>query len=195
MVKCWMYELHTEANLGLRKEKIWYLSIALLRVLLMTTLRFQVLQRVIHWVFHKENKLAQDKFLIEKCQEPHPELQIEANLVLMKDEGQLYQVDLLRVLVLVALRMGSNSLRTQNFYINWDNRVYLRQASKMICLKEVNMERLREGHLQSSCGQNLELRQASVMEFKTGGMLKSWRDQLRDRSEQQGVYSGPGGGP
>ena len=42
-------------------------QVAPLRVLTMATLRLYVLFKVIQWVFHKEQKLVQDKVLIEKC--------------------------------------------------------------------------------------------------------------------------------
>ena len=34
-----------------------------------------------------------------------------------------------------------------------------------------------------------------MIECQMGYILEHWRDQLRDRSERQGTWSGPGGGP
>ena len=33
------------------------------------------------------------------------------------------------------------------------------------------------------------------MECQTIGMFENWRDKVRDRTEQQGTWSGPEGGP
>ena len=60
---------------------------------------------MIHWVFHTEHNLVQDKFLMEKCWSSHVELRTEANLVLIKDQVCLYEVDPLRVLGLVTLML------------------------------------------------------------------------------------------
>ena len=46
--------------------------------------------------------------------------------MLTKDQGWFYQVDPLRVLGLETLRIGVNSVTTQNFDIHWYQRVYLR---------------------------------------------------------------------
>ena len=59
---------------------------------------------MIHLVFHKELKLVQDEFLMEKCWESHWELQAEIKLVLMKDQGCFYQEGTLRLIGLVNLR-------------------------------------------------------------------------------------------
>ena len=45
------------------------------------------------------------------------------------------------------LRMGVKILMTQHFDIHWENRVHLIYASKMRCLKEMDMARLSSGHL------------------------------------------------
>ena len=56
-------------------------------------------------MFHKELKLVQDKVIMEECWESHWELQTEANLVFVKDQGWFYQMDSLRVLFMVTLRV------------------------------------------------------------------------------------------
>ena len=48
--------------------------------------------------------MLQDKVIMKKCWASHWELQTEANLVLMKNQGSFYQLDPLRLLGLVTLR-------------------------------------------------------------------------------------------
>ena len=62
---------------------------------------------MIHWLFHKDHKLVQEKVLIENCWDAHVEMQKEANLVLMKDQDWFYQVAPLRLLGLITLRVKS----------------------------------------------------------------------------------------
>ena len=56
-------------------------------------------------MFHKELKLVQDKVIMEECWESHWELQTEANLVLMKDQGWFYKLAPLGLHGLVTLRV------------------------------------------------------------------------------------------
>ena len=58
---------------------------------------------MIHWVFHKELELVQEKVFMDKFWESHWGMQIESNLVLMKYPVWFYQVDTLRLLGLVTL--------------------------------------------------------------------------------------------
>ena len=58
-----------------------------------------------NWVFHKEHKLVQDKVLMNKCWELHTDMKTEVNPVMMNHQGWLYQVESLRVLRLVTLRV------------------------------------------------------------------------------------------
>ena len=47
-------ELHKEANLGVIKYQVLFPQMDLFMVLIMVTLRDYFLERVIHWLFHKE---------------------------------------------------------------------------------------------------------------------------------------------
>ena len=61
--------------------------------------------------------------MMVKCRIPHYDLRTEANLGVMKDQGQFYQVDLVRVRGMATLRIGVKSLRNQNFDTQWDQSV------------------------------------------------------------------------
>ena len=56
-------------------------------------------------VFHEELKWVKYKVLMKKCWASHWGMQTEANLVLIKDQVWFYQVDLLRLLGIVAMRV------------------------------------------------------------------------------------------
>ena len=56
----------------------------------------------------------------------HSELHTELNFGVMKYQVQVYQVDILRVGGMEALRMGVKILGDHHFDIHWDQRVDLR---------------------------------------------------------------------
>ena len=56
----------------------------------------------------------------------HLELRTEVNLGVIKYQGQFYQVDFARLWGMVIFSMGVNILRTQHFYIHWEQMVDLR---------------------------------------------------------------------
>ena len=60
---------------------------------------------MIYLVFHEELKWVKYKVLMKKCWASHCGMQTEANLVLIKDQVWFYQVDLLRLLGIVAMRV------------------------------------------------------------------------------------------
>ena len=100
MEKCWEehWELHTKVNLVFIKDQVWFYHVDHLRLIGSVTVRMQMMGRVIIWKIQKELELEiNELYTMVKCWVPHSELQTEANLGIMKYQGNYYQVDLVRL--------------------------------------------------------------------------------------------------
>ena len=75
--KCWAshWELQAEIKLVLMKDQGWFYQEGTLRLIGLVTLREQVLDRVILWVFHKEQGLEINQaYMMVECRVSHLEL-------------------------------------------------------------------------------------------------------------------------
>ena len=91
-------------------------------MLVMKTLEMKIMQRVFLWVYLKIQKSSQGKVLVGKFWVLKYKHQTDANLEVMNDQDQLYQVDPLRVPV------------TENFRVIVLQRVVHSVYYKELCL-------------------------------------------------------------
>ena len=57
----------TESKLGVMKDMSRFYQVDTLKVIVIENLGLQILDRVILWLFQKEEKIAQDKIMVGKC--------------------------------------------------------------------------------------------------------------------------------